>query len=232
MFCSTSRMMIFPFESLHSLEHQFLKRGSFSAPVPIRCAQTRRGASQHLIVCEAASSSSSLPSSPLYHYTLSCLQGFVAVAGPIQRLNRSGQRWPTWDEMQEEGEDAEAPQTQITLSKGVCCRVCRACWTTVCLCKAWRGSRTSSSISIFCISPFLLLCKLKKNLILSPQKRLEMLQRPMNSSWLWSPQEMLEMPQSVQFYYTTTTSGDGVTFLDKLLTLVSTNTAGKDNRSP
>lgn len=71
--------------------------------------ETRRGASQHLIVCEASSSSSSsLPSSPLYHYTLRCLQGFVAVAVSIQRLNRSGQRWPTWDEKQEEGEDAEA----------------------------------------------------------------------------------------------------------------------------
>lgn len=56
-----------------------------------------------LSLCEAASSSSSLPSEALYHYTLHCLPGFVALAVPIQRLNCAGQRWPTWDEMQEEG---------------------------------------------------------------------------------------------------------------------------------
>lgn len=131
---------------------------------PMCSDETRRGASQHLIVCKASSSSSSsLPSSPLYHYTLRCLQGFVAVAVSIQRLNRSGQRWPTWDEKQEEGEDAEAHTAAPSglnepslHSDGVCCRVCCACWTTVCLCEAWRGSRTSSSVSVFCISPFLL----------------------------------------------------------------------------
>lgn len=32
----------------------------------------------------------------------------MALAVPIQRLNCAGQRWPTWDETQEEGEGGEA----------------------------------------------------------------------------------------------------------------------------